>query len=145
MVGGNFKSVQPKQNPMKTFVLLTFLIGFSVSSIAGGLPKTAFGDYAGEMEAHTVVKNDIELTIEKHTVNLTITPDDIIYESGDIKMTGTYETIKGEKNEFLIKANFSNGKSVFLEMEFKLNKKNKTVLVTGKNGQPDVLLDQLEG
>lgn len=130
---------------MKTFALLTFLTFGSLLSIAGGLPKTAFGDYAGEMEAHTVVKNDLELDIEKHTVNLKITEEDITYESGDIRMSGTYETIKGEKNEYLIKASFSNGKSVFLEMEFKLNKKNKTILVTGKNGQPDVLLDQLEG
>ncbi len=85
------------------------------------------------------------MEIEKHTVSLMIDSEEISYMSGKIKMKGTYEAIKKEKNEYLIKASFSNGKSVFYEMEFMLNKKNKTILVTGKNGQPNVQLDKLEG
>jgi hypothetical protein len=130
---------------MRKNLLLIAFLGFSITNYSGGLPKSAFGDYTGEMEAYSIMKNDIEMEIEKHTVNLSINDEEISYESGTIKMKGTYEAIKKEKNEYLIKASFSNGKSVILDMEFKLNKKNKTILVTGKNGQPDVLLDLLEG
>ncbi|MCG8576225.1 MAG: hypothetical protein MI810_15145 [Flavobacteriales bacterium] len=128
---------------MKT-LLLTLFLSVSIFALSEEIPKSSCGEYAGEMEAYTLLKNDVEMEIDKHEVTLVLNEEDIKYSSGTIKMTGTYEAIKEGKNEFLIKASFSNGKTVSYEMEFVLNTKKQTIMVQGKNGQPDVLLDKLE-
>ena len=128
---------------MRTYLLiLTFLV---VSpSIAGGLPRSCFGDYAGVMQAYDVVKNDVEMHIEKHDVRVSITETEIIYSTGNITLKGGYTFIKQSKVEYLIKANFSNGKSLSYEMNFIWNKKLKTIHIAGQNGEPDVDLEKLD-
>ena len=128
---------------MKTYLILFSFI-FASTALAGGLPKSCFGEYAGEMEAYDVVKNDLEMHIDKHDVRVSISLTEIIYSTGNITVRGSYDFIKQNKIEYLIKAKFSNGKSLSYEMDFLWNKKTKMIHITGTNGEPDVDLEKID-
>lgn len=123
-----------------------FALILMVSSIsfAQSLPKSCYGDYAGEMRAYDVVKNEIEMHIDKHDIKVSITDKEIVYSTGNITVKGTYSFVKQSKTEYLIKASFSNGKSLSYDMDFLWDKKGKTIHITGTNGEPDVDLEKLE-
>ena len=123
-------------------VFLFLVVIVACGALADELPKAAFGKYAGEMESYTITSNDVEMEIEKHDV--TITENQVIYISGKIELKGSYQTFKQSKTEYLVKASLSNGKNIQYQIEFTWNKKNKTLLLTGMNGEPDVMLDLLE-
>ena len=108
------------------------------------LPKSCYGDYAGEMEGYVVLKDDMEIQIDPHDIKISISGEEIVYYSGSITVRGQYEFIKQSGSEYIIKATFSNGKSLTYEMEFLWNKKEETIMITGKNGEPDCMLEKLD-
>lgn len=122
------------------FVLMAGAIAFSQEK----LPKSCFGEYIGEMEAYEVIKNEVELSVDKHNVRISIDENQIIYSSGTLTVKGSYDFIKQSKTEYLIKASFSNGKSLTYQMDFLWDKKEGTIKITGKNGEPDVELEKLD-
>lgn len=118
----------------------------SISVIAGedDLPKDCLGHYAGQMPAYTVVKNDIEMNIDKHDVKIQITRHEVFYSSGTIKLSGAYTFLKESGNQYLIKVNLTNGKNISYQLDMIWYKKTKKLLVTGKNGEPDVQMEKVE-
>lgn len=108
------------------------------------LPKDCLGKYAGEMQAYSVTVNDVELNIEKHDVHVEIFPQTISYTSGTISLKGSYTFLKQSGAEYLIKAKLSNGRTVAYDIDLLWNKKTKTLLLAGKNGEPDLVLVKLE-
>lgn len=121
------------------FVLLTWL----PTLFAEDLPKDCLGHYAGEMQAYTAIKNDVEMSIQKHDVRIHITRYEITYESGLIEVKGTYTFFKESASQYLIKAKMSNGKNLAYEMDLVWNKKTRTLFLAGKNGEPDVTLEKI--
>ena len=119
------------------------LLLFTVSSVvfAEELPKDCLGIYAGEMAAYTVTK----MNIEKHDVKIQITRHDIFYSSGQIELRGGYTFLKQSGSQYLIKVNLSNGKNISYQMDLIWNKKARTLSVSGKNGEPDLTLEKIEG
>lgn len=126
------------------FLLLFVLMAGGVEASAQKLPKNCFGDYAGVMPAYDVVKNDVEMHIDEHDVKVSITETEIVYYSGSITVRGQYEFFKQDKSEYLIKASFSNGKNLSYQMDFIWSKKNNSIRINGKNGEPDVELEKLD-
>lgn len=125
-------------------VLVAFALALSLISIAQALPKECFGFYAGEMAAYTVVKNDVEMNIDQHDVEVHITDAFIFYTSGTMTLQGTYTCLKQSGNEYLIKAELTNGKSVSYQLDLLWNKKKRTLFMAGKNGEPDLSLERLQ-
>lgn len=126
-------------------LLLTFLVALSYFVLAGEeLPKECLGYYAGEMPAYTVTRNDIEMNIDKHDVSLQITRYDIFYKSGLIELKGSYTFMKQSGSQWLIKANLSNGKNISYQLDLLWTKKTRTLLMSGKNGEPDMILEKLD-
>lgn len=108
------------------------------------LPKDCLGVYAGEMKAYTVTKNDIEMNIEKHDVKIQITRHDVFYSSGQIELRGAYTFLKQSGVQYLIKVNLSNGKNISYQIDLIWNRKASTLTLSGKNGEPDLILEKLE-
>lgn len=132
-----------KINPMyKSFFLILFLLPLFVSSQT--LPKDCYGFYAGEMVAYTVMKNDVEMNIEKHDVEVHVTDQFVSYTSGNLMLKGTYTFLKQTGSQYLIKAVLTNGKSVNYELDLLWDKKQKSLFLAGKNGEPDLLLEKLD-
>ena len=52
--------------------------------------------------------------------------------------------IRQTANEFLLKAQMTNGQSVNYELELVLNRKDNTLKVYGKNGEPDFELEKIK-
>jgi hypothetical protein len=129
---------------MKRLLVVFALLTFAATVSAQALPKECFGFYAGEMAAYTVVKNDVEMNIEKHDVEVHIASDYIAYTSGSLALKGTYTFLKQTGNQYLIKADLSNGKNVSYQLDLLWDKKKKTLFLAGKNGEPDLSLDRLE-
>ena len=96
------------------------------------------------MEAYNVVKNEIEMTVDKHDVQITITAELIVYKSGGLMLKGSYTFIKQSGKEYLVVAKLSNGKSLSFDLEFTVNKKEKSIYLNGKNGEPALTLEKIE-
>ncbi len=126
-----------------TLILLVFTLSSAV--LAEELPKDCLGIYAGEMAAYTVTKNDIEMNIEKHDVKIQITRHDVFYSSGQIELRGGYTFLKQSGSQYLIKVNLTNGKNISYQIDLIWNKKAHTLSVSGKNGEPDLTLEKIEG
>ncbi|MBL7898398.1 MAG: hypothetical protein JNJ99_07670 [Crocinitomicaceae bacterium] len=129
---------------MKKFTLFFVLLFVVALSHADDLPKDCYGYYAGEMMAYSVIKDDVELSIEKHDVHVQITTTGIVYKSGTIQIKGAYTFLKQSGTQYLIKAKLSNGKNFAFDADFLWNKKTKTLFLAGKNGEPDLTLFKLE-
>lgn len=129
--------------PMKKLLTL-LLLTVSASLFSEELPKDCLGMYAGEMEAYTVTKNDIEMNIEKHDVRIQITRYDVFYTSGMIELHGGYTFLKQSASQYLIKVNLTNGKNISYQVDLLWNKKLKSLLVSGKNGEPDLTLEKVD-
>ncbi|MBD3639038.1 MAG: hypothetical protein HUJ25_16910 [Crocinitomicaceae bacterium] len=123
-------------------LLCAFLLCTTIS-FSETLPKKCFGQYAGEMSAYRVVKNNIEMHVDEHDVKITVLEDKLIYSSGNITVAGNYDFIKQGNGEYLLVANMSNGKSVNFRLEIVVNYKEETLFVHGKNGEPDLNLEKL--
>lgn len=128
---------------MKQLVLILSL-SLGAAVFADDLPKECLGNYAGEMAAYTVLKNDVELNIEKHDVHVHLTSQGIFYSSGSIELKGTYTFLKQSGSQYLIKANLTNGKSVSYQIDLLWNKKTHSLFLEGKNGEPDLTLVKLD-
>jgi len=128
---------------MKRLLVLMILCA-GKATFAEDLPKECLGNYAGEMAAYTVMKNDMQLNIEKHDVRVGITTHEIAYTSGNIELKGSYTFLKQSGTQYLIKAKLTNGKSVFYEIDLLWNKKERSLFLEGKNGEPDLILVKLD-
>lgn len=126
---------------IKSILLSVFFL--SAVSFSAELPKFCFGKYAGEREAYNVIKNDLEMTVDKHDVQITITAELVVYKSGGLVLKGAYTFIKQSGKEYLVVAKLSNGKSLNFDLEFIVNKKEKNVYLNGKNGEPAVILEKI--
>jgi hypothetical protein len=113
-------------------------------SFADELPKTCLGKYGGKMPGYSVEKNGVMLDIDAHDVYITVAEDKIIYIGGDLELSGEYTVFKQSKNEYLIKSQLDNGKSLHYELEFIWNKKENTLYIAPKNGQSEVYLERLD-
>lgn len=123
--------------------LIAFSFFLSVCAQAGDLPKQCFGQYAGEMQSYNVVKNEVELSVDKHDVKIIINENELIYSTGKMVVTGAYSFIKQADGEYLLVAEVSNGRSINFDLEMVLNKKDDTIYLSGKNGEPSVNLEKL--
>ena len=124
--------------------LSLFLFLFPIFLSAQTLPKECYGFYAGEMAAYTVMKNDVEMNIEKHDVEVHVAAQYVSYTSGTLTLKGTYTFLKQTGSQYLIKAVLTNGKSVTYELDLLWDKKQKSLFLAGKNGEPDLLLEKLD-
>ena len=132
-----------KNSPMsKSFLLILFL--FPAFVFSQSLPKDCFGFYAGEMAAYTVMKNDVEMNIEKHDVEVHVAEKYVSYTSGTLSLKGSYTFLKQTGSQYLIKAVLTNGKNVSYELYLLWDKKQKSLFLAGKNGEPDLLLEKLD-
>lgn len=125
-------------------MLYLFLLLVAMPSFADELPKTCLGKYGGKMPGYSVEKNGVMLDIDAHDVYITVAEDKIIYIGGDLELSGEYAVFKQSKNEYLIKSQLDNGKSLHYELEFIWNKKENTLYIAPKNGQSEVYLERLD-
>lgn len=116
----------------------------TLTAIAEELPKVSFGKYGGKMPAYSVEKDGVMLDIDAHDLYITIGAEEITYVGGDLKLRGTYSVLKQNKNEYLIKSQLDNGKSLHYELEFIWNKKENTLYIAPKNGQSEVFLERMD-
>ncbi|MBI3136733.1 MAG: hypothetical protein HYZ14_18815 [Bacteroidetes bacterium] len=121
-----------------------FLLFVGVAAMAEELPRDCYGSYAGEMAAYSVLKNDVELNIEKHDVFVSLKADGIFYSSGTIELKGSYTFLKQSGSQYLIKASLTNGKNVSYQIDLLWNKKSRSLFLEGKNGEPDLTLVKLD-
>src|SRR5687767_4140569 len=108
-------------------LLVLFVLTASTAVFAEDLPKECLGNYAGEMAAYTVMRDDVQLNIEKHDVHVHIKANGIFYASGAIELQGTYTFLKQTAIQYLIKATLSNGKSVSYQIDLLWNKKARSL------------------
>lgn len=125
-------------------MLYLLLLLTASPSFADELPKVCLGKYGGQMPAYTVEKNGVMLDIDAHDVYITVAEDKITYIGGDLELSGEYTVFKQSKNEYLIKSNLDNGKSLHYELELVWNKKENTLYIAPKNGQSEVYLERLD-
>jgi hypothetical protein len=110
-------------------LLLLLLVCAGKMAVAEDLPKDCLGTYAGEMAAYSVMKNDLQLNIEKHDVHVQITTHDIAYVSGNIELKGRYTFLKQSGTQYLIKATLSNGKSLAYQIDLLWDKKARSLFL----------------
>lgn len=125
-------------------MLYLLLLLTASPSFADELPKVCLGKYGGQMPAYTVEKNGVMLDVDAHDVYITVAEDKIIYIGGGLELSGEYTVFKQSKNEYLIKSNLDNGKSLHYELELVWNKKENTLYIAPKNGQSEVYLERLD-
>jgi len=129
---------------MKKGILLVGLLFFIGMLNAQNLPKNCYGNYGGEMPAYSVFLDGASIDIEKHDVFVSISKTEVVYKTSFLLLSGSYEVFKQSKNEYVIKANLSNGKSVNYQIDLSWNKKNKALKILAKNGQSEALLEKLD-
>lgn len=129
---------------MKRNLVLIFLFLFSGKGFAEELPNSCYGKYGGEMPAYTVEVDGAILDIEEHDVFIEISPEGITYTGGNLELSGNYTVFKQSKNEYVIKSELSNGKSLNYEIDFIWNKKEEKIYITPKNGQSEAVLERMD-
>lgn len=112
--------------------------------LAEDLPKTCYGRYGGEMPAYTVEVDGAMLEIDKHDVFITINNEVVTYEGGNLKLSGKYTVYRQDKNEYVIKTELTNGKSLNYEIDFIWRKKERKIYLTPKNGQSEAVLELID-
>ena len=132
------------RDTMKKLLLMLGLL-LTLPVLAEELPKDSYGKYGGKMPAYTVEKDGVMLNIDSHDLYITIDDENITYIGGELELKGTYTVLKQSKNEYLIKSQLDNGKSLHYELEFIWNKKENTLYIAPKNGQSEVFLERMDG
>lgn len=134
---------------MKTRLLSLFLV-VSIALFAQSTgdaevaPEACFGTYAGNMKEYTMLSENGEILVAAHDIKLIITRKFVKYYSGTLELKGTYEVFKQDKKNYLITAHLTNGSNFNYDIECVWNKKTKTILLTGQNGEPDVELAKID-
>ncbi len=62
---------------------------------------------------------------------------------GNLELSGGYTVFQQSKNEFAIKAELTNGKSLTYDLDLVWNKKEQRMYITPKNGQSEAVLEYL--
>lgn len=128
---------------MKIILLFTSVLIMAWTTSAEDLPKGAFGKYGGEMPAYNIMVDGQPIAINAHDVYITLTGEKIIYIGGQLELSGTYSVFKQGKNEYVVKAQLTNGKSVSYTIDFTWNKKENKIYMIPKNGQVAVQLERM--
>ncbi len=128
---------------MKKWVGFWVIMGLSLRVLSEELPKSCYGRFGGEMPAHSIIVDDQSIAISAHDVFITITADKVVYSGGNLELIGTYTVYKQGKNEYIIKANLTNGKSLNYELDFTWKKKEDKLYITPKNGQVEAVLERI--
>lgn len=128
---------------MKKWIGFLVLMGFSLRVIAEELPKSCYGRFGGEMPAYSVIVDDQSIAISAHDVFITITAEKVVYSGGSLELVGTYSVYKQSKNEYVVKAKLTNGKSLDYELDFTWKKKEDKLYITPKNGQVEAVLERI--
>ena len=126
------------------FLFYFLLVFVGIAVYAEELPKTSFGKYGGEMPAYEVYVDGQPLSISSHDIYISIFADKVIYSSAHLELSGAYTVFKQGKNDYVVKAHLSNGKSVNYEIEFTWNKKENKIYLSARNGQAAAVLERMD-
>ncbi len=129
---------------MKMSLLVLVLVLVRITAFAEELPKTSYGKYGGEMPAYEVYVDGQPLSISSHDVFISIFADKVVYSSAHLELSGAYTVFKQSKNDYVVKAQLSNGKSVNYEIEFTWNKKENKIYLSARNGQAAAVLERMD-
>jgi len=122
-------------------ILVSLMMGLIV--LAQDLPKASFGRYGGEMPAYEVYIDGQPISIRPHDIYIALSAEKVVYTSAHLELVGVYTVFKQNKNEYVVKAQLSNGKSVNYEMEFTWNKKDNKIYLSARNGQAAAILERI--
>ena len=125
-------------------LLVLVLVLVRITAFAEELPKTSYGKYGGEMPAYEVYVDGQPLSISSHDVFISIFADKVVYSSAHLELSGAYTVFKQGKNDYVVKAQLSNGKSVNYEIEFTWNKKENKIYLSARNGQAAAVLERMD-
>ena len=127
---------------MKVLTIVTILFFGSSCLFATELPKNCYGVYKGEVGSYSIVKNEKEITIASHEIELDISPEWLVYRAGNISFTGKYDIESESNGEYVIVA-FLKSNKMETQIEVQVNKKGKIANVHGTEGRPDVALSKV--
>lgn len=127
----------------KISLLLLVFVALHIGAFAEELPKVSYGKYGGEMPAYEVYVDGQPLSISSHDIYISIFADKVIYSSAHLELSGAYSVFKQSKNDYVVKAQLSNGKSVNYEIEFTWSKKENKIYLSARNGQAAAVLERM--
>lgn len=123
------------------FYFLLVFVGIAVSGEE--LPKRGFGKYGGEIPAYEVYVDGQPLSISSHDISISIFADKVIYSNAHLELSGAYTVFKQGKNDYVVKAQSSNGKSVNYAIEFTRSEKQNMIYLSVRNGQAAAVLERM--
>ena len=123
---------------MKIFILIIFLLSFN--SYAYDLPKSCYGTYEGEMIKYRMHIKDLEISVDSHFVQIIIHPNQLYYNFGELKISGSYDIEKIDIRFYSIQANLTNNKNINFKLYLLLDKKLGLLHLKNHNQEPEVVL-----
>lgn len=99
------------------------------------------GVYVGEVPAYSTLINDQEIKIGAQKITIQFKGDYIYYQSEDgSPLKGKYEVLIDKKKEAEIETVVSNGRSLKMNLSFRLDKKKKILFLISNTDQPETSL-----
>ena len=134
---------------LRASILILFLASFFVS--AETVPKKIQGQYQAEVPGFEFEDNNRTIKTAPYQVTLTLKEDYLWYLCGSIKFYGTYTSVVEKDNIINVKVNISNDMSINFDMDLSVDKKSRSLIISGLKGVPitelpkrDIILKKLD-
>ncbi|MEX1002293.1 MAG: hypothetical protein WDZ35_09290 [Crocinitomicaceae bacterium] len=125
-------------------ILLAPLLFITFHSFSLELPKQLLGHYESEVPAFEFEYQNKKMKASTHHVSLYLKENSLRYSCGKLDFYGSYtEIIEGE-NILELAVNITNDHSVDFDFGLKIDKKTRTLIITGLKGVPEMQLNKRE-
>ena len=118
----------------KALIILSVFTAINANST--DLPKVCLGQYETKVPAFEFVQNDMLIKASSYNVKLVLFKDYLKYFCGSMEFTGFYEEIDDSSDEVNLSVSITNNISVDFDFELLLNKKTKSIQISGLKGVP---------
>ncbi|OIQ37677.1 MAG: hypothetical protein BM555_00355 [Crocinitomix sp. MedPE-SWsnd] len=122
--------------------LLIFALFASIVANSTVVPKVCLGQYEAKIPAFEFVDNDKTIKASAYDVKLVLFYDHIKYYCGEIELLGFYESVEDSSGEVNMAVTVTNSISIGFDFNLLLDKKTKSLKITGLNGVPEAQLSK---
>lgn len=126
----------------KGLIAVILFVAFTANSI--DIPKKILGQYDAEVPAFTFMFNNKSFKASGYHLSIIVKDDILWYQCGGLLFSGSFQSVEEEGDDVNVNADFSNEQSISFNLNMKINKKTKSLIIAGHNGIPTANLIKRE-
>ena len=126
----------------KGLIVFALFVVFTASSI--DIPKKILGQYEADVPAFVFQYNNKSYKASAYHLSIIVKNDILWYKCGGLLFSGSFQSVEEVGENVNVNADFSNEQSISFNLNMKINKKAKSLIIEGHNGLPTTSLVKRE-